>query len=223
MNRRLIAFSLSAALLALAAALLWDDLRPRPAAAFDAPGLETPVTRDGAAENGFRIAPAMLGVVYDAFGQTDEAAIYDRLAEVAAGDALEALYLERVGAMAGGGLTQSDQEIHEMELISLSTRPEGEELIMDATWRVIGTVGHAEHMHVRGNTYTADLRVTPVDGSWRFTGFTLRDVDRSDAGEFIPAEQKGGGDWWAAPPAGGGGPEADTGDMPDGITEPVPM
>lgn len=223
MNRRLIAFSLSAALLALAAALIWDDLRPRSSATFDAPGLETPVTRDEAAENGFRIAPAMLGVVYDAFGQTEEAAIYDRLAEVAAGDALEALYLERVGAMAGGGLTQSDQEIHEMELISLSTRPDGDDLIMDATWRVIGTVGHAEHMHVRGNTYTADLRLTPVDGSWRFTGFTLRDVDRSDAGELFPAEEDGGDNWWATPPAGGATPDSGADYVPKGITEPVPM
>jgi len=222
MNRRLIAFSLSAALLALAAALLWDDVRPHSAAAFDAPGLETPVTRDEAAENGFRIAPAMLGVVYDAFGQTEEAAIYDRLAEVAAGDALEALYLERVGAMARGGLTEGDQEIHEMELISLSTRPEGNDLIMDATWRVIGTVGHAEHMHVRGNTYTADLRLTPVGGAWRFTGFTLRDVDRSDAGEMIPAEEDRN-DWWASPPAAGDTPEAGSGPYPRGLQEPVPM
>jgi len=222
MSRRLIAFAVSVLLLAGAAALLWPELKSRPDAAYAVAGLEDPLTRGQAAENGFRVAPAMLAVVYDAFGETQEAAIYDRLAEVSSGDALEALYLERVGAMAGGGLTESDQEIHEMELISLSTRMAGDDLVMDATWRVIGTVGHAEHMHVRGNTYTADLRLSPVDGAWRFTGFTLRDVDRSDAGELIPAEENRN-DWWGPSPAEGQPPEAGAGPYPEGLQEPVPM
>lgn len=222
MSRRLISFSLSALLLAVAAALLWPELKPGMAKGYRVAGLDAPLTPVQAAENGFRVAPAMLAVVYDAFGQTEEPAIYDRLARVASGDALEALYLERVGAMAGGGLTESDQEIHEMELISLSTRTAGDDLIMDATWRVLGTVGHAEHMHVRGNTYTADLRLSPVDGSWRFTGFTLRDVDRSDAGELVPAEE-GGADWWASPPADSAAPESGAGPYPRGLQEPVPM
>ena len=92
----------------------------------------------------------MLSVVYRAFGETEEARIYDALAEVAAGGALEQLYLERLGAMADGGL-EPDQTIHEMELLGLSARSADNVVTIDAKWRVLGTVGHAEHMHVRGN------------------------------------------------------------------------
>ena len=130
---------------------------------------------------GYRITPAMLSVVYQAFGETEETRIYDGLAQVAAGDALEQLYLERLGAMAGGGL-EPDQTIHDMALLGLSARSEGDIVTMDAKWRVLGTVGHAEHMHVRGNAYSATLVLEPVDGNWRMTGFKLTDVDRTDAG-----------------------------------------
>lgn len=120
------------------------------------------MTADKLSKEAYRVAPVMLETVYRAFGETDETAIYDSLAEVAAGDALEALYLERVGAMVGGGLDQSDQQLHEMELIKLSSRGTGTTIRWDAKWRVVGTVGHATHLHVRGNTYAASLTLAPV-------------------------------------------------------------
>ena len=134
---------------------------------------------------GFRIAPAMLSVVYTAFGETEEARIYDKLAEVSAGPALEQLYLERLGAMAGGGL-EPDQTIHEMELLGLGARSDDDVVTIDAKWRVLGTVGHAEHMHVRGNAYSATLTLKPVEGRWLLTEFDLTDVDRTDAGGLQP-------------------------------------
>ena len=33
---------------------------------------------------------------------------------------------------------------------------------LDAEWEVIGTVGHSEHLHVRGNTYRANLTIAPL-------------------------------------------------------------
>ncbi len=42
----------------------------------------------------WRLTPALLLVVYDAFGQTEEDAIYDTFASVTHGDALEYLYLD---------------------------------------------------------------------------------------------------------------------------------
>lgn len=127
------------------------------------------------------LLPEILAVVYDAFGETEEAPIYDRLAEVATGPALEQLYLERVGAMAGGGLNP-DQEIHEVALLGMSTRPSGDTVAIEARWRVLGVVGHSEHMHMRGNAYAADLVMTADGDTWKITGFDLTDVDRTDAG-----------------------------------------
>lgn len=127
------------------------------------------------------VLPGILATVYEAFGETEEAAIYDRLAEVATGSALEQLYLERVGAMAGGGLNP-DQEIHEISLLGMRARPQGEMVNISAKWRVLGVVGHSEHMHMRGNAYAADLAMASDQGVWKISGFTLTNVDRTDAG-----------------------------------------
>lgn len=141
------------------------------------------------------LLPGILTTVYEAFGETEEAAIYDRLADVASGEALEHLYLERVGAMVGGGLNP-DQEIHEVALSSMSARPAGNTVSISARWRVLGVVGHSEHMHMRGNAYAADLIMAPDAGVWKIIGFNLTDVDRSDAGtlernaDAPPVEEK---------------------------------
>lgn len=149
-------------------------------------GSDAPRTSEGLSRQEFSqesplLLPEILAQVYVAFGETEEAAIYDKLALVATGDALEQLYLERVGAMAGGGLNP-DQEIHEVSLLGMSARPSGEKVNISARWRVLGVVGHSEHMHMRGNAYAADLTFAPVDGGWKFSGFDLTDVDRTDAG-----------------------------------------
>ncbi|MFA8440586.1 MAG: hypothetical protein ACEPO0_01870 [Yoonia sp.] len=136
----------------------------------------------------FQIVPEMLAVIYRAFAEVNEEQIYDSLAEVSADEALESLYLERVGAMVGGGLDEADQELHAMELAGLSSRQNGTTFSMNVTWRVVGTVGHATHMHVRGNTYAADLTIEPVKGAWRMTRFDLTDVDRTGAGVLVAAE-----------------------------------
>jgi len=156
--------------------------------AFAAPGLE-PMTIEEARAEFWRLTPALLLVVYDAFGQTQEDAIYDSLASVTHGDALEYLYLERVGAMSGGGLEEADQTIHEIKLLDTQVTRDGASLVIDASWQVIGTVGHAEHLHVRGNTYGADLLVSPIEGAWRITDFDLREVNRDAAGETFLAPQ----------------------------------
>ena len=168
-----------------------DRTQAPDAGAYTVPGLD-PIAPEAARDQLFTLLPALLLVVYDAFGRTDEAEIYDTLAVASEGAALEALYLERAGAMVGGGLTETDQEIHEMRLVNAGSRQVGETFELDAAWEVIGTVGHSEHMHVRGNTYHANLTIAPVDGAWKITAFELTDVDRGTAGELIEAERS----WW---------------------------
>lgn len=179
---------LAAAALA-AAALGFVLLRTAPDMdrAYEAIGAG-PVTAQDFRAASFQIVPEMLAVIYNAFAETREDMIYDGLAQVAAAGALEALYLERVGAMVGGGLDEGNQELHDMELVALSSRQEGTGFMMNVKWQVVGTVGHATHMHVRGNTYAADLTIAPVDGAWRMTRFDLLEVDRTDAGTMVAAE-----------------------------------
>ena len=176
------------AIAALAAVFLPERARFSETDTFSAPGLD-PLTFEGAREDFWRLTPALLLVVYEAFGKTQEDEIYDTLASVTYGDALEYLYLERVGAMADSGLDETDQVIHEIKLLNTQVAREKDVLLIEASWQVIGTVGHSEHLHVRGNTYSADLTVSPVEGAWRITDFELLDVNRDAAGETFPAPQ----------------------------------
>lgn len=187
---------LPAVMLALGAAVIGGVLFLLPkqtstvssTAAYSVPGMPG-LTVDTAHDLFYELTPALLLVVYDAFGKTQEDEIYDTLESVTHGEALEYLYLERVGAMAGGGLEEADQEIHEIKLLTTSVKREQSTLAIDASWQVIGTVGHAEHLHVRGNTYSADLTIEPVDGAWRITDFELLDVNRDTAGETFLAPE----------------------------------
>lgn len=163
----------------------YGEKRPQPGE-YTAPGLD-PMTVTDAQVEFWRLTPALLLVVYEAFGETQEDTIYDTLARVTHGEALEYLYLERIGAMAGGGLEEADQTIHEIKLLNTQVAMEGDTLALAASWQVIGTVGHAEHMHVRGNTYSAELTVAPIEGAWRITDFDLVDVSRDGAGETFLA------------------------------------
>ncbi|WP_316015006.1 hypothetical protein [Roseobacter sp. HKCCA0434] len=155
-------------------------------AALPAPGLPQPVDADGLMRGQYPVTMAVLGEVYAAFAEVEEDAIYDGLAQVAAGDALEALYLERAGALAGGGLP--DQVVHELRLTGGTWAREGEAMQADIRWVVLGEVGHAEHTHMRGNAYAAELTIGPSDGAWRLTDFVLTDVDRTGAGELTTVE-----------------------------------
>lgn len=167
--------------------LMITMLVPEDTHQYSAQGLGS-MDADELFDQSYRVVPEMLSTIYLAFGETDETTIYDKLAQVSAGDALETLYLERVGAMVGGGLDEADQVLHAMELNGLTSRRSGTTFTMDVKWHVIGTVGHATHLHVRGNTYSANLIVEPVEGAWRMTAFDLTDVDRTDAGTQVPAE-----------------------------------
>ena len=190
MRENVALIGLSATGLAIAGAFVLftssSSSRVSPTAAFDVPGTFA-MTVDVAHELFYELTPALLLQVYDAFGQTEEDGIYDTLASVTHGEALEYLYLERVGAMVGGGLDEADQTIHEIKLLDTQVTRDGATLEIDASWQVIGTVGHAEHLHVRGNTYSADLSISPIEGAWRITDFELLDVNRDTAGETFLA------------------------------------
>ena len=83
--------------------------------------------------------------------------------------------------------------MHELELLSSSAERDGDRVLVHATWRVLGLVGHQQHQHVRGNAYTADLEFDRIDGIWRITAFAMREVDRTDAGLVVepPKEPSG--------------------------------
>lgn len=142
------------------------------------------------------IAPVLttlLTRVYGAFGQIEEAAIYDGLATAVASDLLTDLYLQRRAVQARGPETPEDPEAGIATIVDLSLddwtligrSAQGYEL--DATWTVVGIVGHTDHQHERVNAYTARLTLGPADDAWRLTAFDLDQVRRQQVPLFFDA------------------------------------
>lgn len=131
------------------------------------------------------LAREMLTRLYQAFEAEHEEAIYDALARAAAGPVLEELYLQRRSALLQrNGAVQA---VHDVTLNRLTARWISDQIVvMEADWQVLGTVGHAEHQHQRGNSYAAGLTFSIVENGFRLTGFDLRDIRRdANAGELV--------------------------------------
>lgn len=122
--------------------------------------------------------------LYSAFEQSDEEAVYDALAQVSSESVLEGLFLQQ-RATFKEGLGMPTQKIHSVELKSFTSKFEQGQMIYDASWQVFGLVGHGEHGHYRGNIYSADLVVEPLDGQWKLSAFDLTEIKRDDSGSPI--------------------------------------
>ena len=142
---------------------------------------------DAAGERIGELAAWALDRVYRAFEEEDEARIHDILAQATAGPALEELYLQRRAAILQSGLEKAGQEVHELEILSATVERDDNQLIAQVKWRVLGLVGHAEHKHLRGNAYSADMILDRVGGGWKIVAFSLREVDRREAGAIVDA------------------------------------
>jgi hypothetical protein len=140
-------------------------------------------TLAAAAEDPFALLGLALEQVYRAFGETEEKAIYDALAQVAAGEALETLYLQKRDALVNAAFDGGSQRVDHIDVTSADAAVMGERLSIDGRWRVIGAVGHADHQHIRGAAYVAQVDFALRPEGWRMVGFALRDIDREAVGQ----------------------------------------
>ncbi len=133
-----------------------------------------------------QVLTGLLTQVYTAFGEIDEGAIYDGLAQAVSEDIIADLYLQRrlaqlVEAEEGGKTEIQDVDLIEVTLVDRTDAG----YVADARWEVLGVVGHEEHRHERLNAYTARLTVGPAGGEWRLTAFDLDRVVREDVPLFF--------------------------------------
>lgn len=125
----------------------------------------------------------VLGRVYAAFGLREEGAVYDALAGVAAGDVLEALYLERRAVLTAAPEGGGTQELHGIEVVRAEAEERGGVFRIDGAWDTVGSVGHEDHVHTRGNRYAARLTVALRPEGWRLTAFELVETVRLEGVE----------------------------------------
>ena len=129
-------------------------------------------------EHPYEVVSGVLEQLYLAFGEATESDIYDALALVAEGDVLSELYLQRRQSLISRNFTDDTTAIHGVELLFLDLDRQGQRWLARARWQVIGSVGHEEHEHLRGNTYEADLTLQRREGQMKVTAFELLDVVR---------------------------------------------
>lgn len=131
-----------------------------------------------------RLLEHILGRLYLAFGESDEGALYDALASVASGPLLDELYLQKRAALIQGPGATTGQQLHGLELLEVDGTERDGGFDFDAKWQVVGAVEHGDHVHVRGNAYSARLRVEPDGRAWRLVAFELLDIIRQDPVEL---------------------------------------
>lgn len=174
-----------AALLCVAALALLGLARPDllghgpDRAGFDGAPADGPTVETARAEPAHLLSH-VLGRVYAAFGEREEGAIYDALASVAAGSVLDELYLERRAALTAMPAEAGGQEIHGIYVLEADAEERDGMFLIEGAWETVGSVGHGDHVHLRGNRYAARLTVEPRAEGWRLTDFDLLEMIRAE-------------------------------------------
>ncbi|MEM9283098.1 MAG: hypothetical protein AAGA96_14825 [Verrucomicrobiota bacterium] len=121
----------------------------------------------------------LLSNIYNAFEFRDESTIYDQLEKSVVGSQLESIYVEqrrRMEAVNGGGARVKILDVSLLNIDELSTS--GDLILMTGQWEVSGKVTHFGHTHDRQNQYQAKLKLTSVEGIWKFSEITIQDAKR---------------------------------------------
>jgi len=133
-------------------------------------GQGTSVSDEQAAE----LVGGLLHNIYRAFDFRQEEQIYDVLDQSVDGDLLVDIYLETRRGLELANQGGARAKVKNIEIIDLATRSGGDGgLLANVTWKVSGSVGHWGHIHQRQNQYEAELRIDPVEGTWKLTALEL--------------------------------------------------
>ena len=126
------------------------------------------------------ILERLLGNIYQSFEFRTEEEIYDNLAISVEGEQLTDIYLENRRALEvenrGGARARVDQiEVTEISSIHSAS---GKQLLVQAEWRVGGSVSHFGHTHYRHNLYVAAVTLSYVDSVWKIQRIDVIDEHR---------------------------------------------
>jgi hypothetical protein len=133
----------------------------------------------GYEEAGSRALGQLLTNIYRAFDYQTEEAVYDQLAISTLGDQLTVIYLEHQSAMKleeRGGARANVDQVQILEVKDMKRTKE--DIWMDASWVVSGSVSHFGHIHYRKNRYDARVYVRAVDDVWKISGIEVKEKER---------------------------------------------
>ena len=170
-----IEFGMVLALVA-AAVFLFPHLR---VSVYLPPGRQINLVEEDAAV----VLHSLLKNVYRAFDFREEEVVYDKLALTVSGDLLADIYLQNRKSLEiqrAGGAQAKVQTIEILGVIPQGSDKKSSSLDLNASWTVLGTVGHWGHVHARKNQYEAIVTVEPAGGAWKITGLELLEEKRVD-------------------------------------------
>ena len=125
------------------------------------------------------VVAGLLINIYRAFDFRDESDIYDVLARSVDGELLREVYLEMRRGLVLASQGGASARVKDLELTDLAVEPAGAQGIdAQATWQVRASVGHWGHIHERRNEYRANLRLQPIDGTWKLVEVEILDEVR---------------------------------------------
>ena len=127
----------------------------------------------------------LLWNVYQAFESIQEDATYDQLAYSISGNLRETLYLQNRQALLldDGGWSK----VKRIEIQSLVDRTDllGDGHLLDCEWLVVGEVIHWGHQHRRENVYRANIKVAPIEGTWKIVELESISQQRVDGADSL--------------------------------------
>ena len=126
------------------------------------------------------ILDSLLTNVYRAFEFRDQEDIYDKLAISVTGEELTDIYLESLRSLEvenRGGARARVDHVDVTEVSTVHSLPEGK-IVVQAQWRVAGSVSHFGHTHFRHNQYEALVTITFRDSVWKINQIEIIDEHR---------------------------------------------
>ncbi len=127
----------------------------------------------------------LLWNVYQAFESVQEDATYDQLAYSISGSLRETLYLQNRQALLLEDGGWSKVKRIEIQRLADSSNLEGDSHLFDCEWLVVGEVIHWGHQHRRENVYRANIKIAPIDGTWKIVELESISQQRVDEVESL--------------------------------------
>lgn len=127
----------------------------------------------------------LLWNVYQAFESVQEDATYDQLAYSVSGSLRETLYLQNRQALLLEDGGWSKVKRIEIQSLADSSKLLGDGYLFDCEWLVVGEVIHWGHQHRRENVYRANIKIAPIDGTWKIVELESISQQRVDGVESL--------------------------------------
>ena len=69
-------------------------------------------------------------------------------------------------------------EVHSTEVTEFKHHRDGDQLLIEATWDLVGSVQHWGHIHTRRDTFTGTIKLNADRGHWAMESFLTIDQKR---------------------------------------------